>query len=340
MRAWFNRTFSSVYAAIQLIREADHAGRFFIIYSNPTSHVAAAGAAHAFYQEPTGLTPDAYIDWCLDFCREHRVDVFIPGKSSSAIAGQHDRFAAIGVRVQSAASPAALELIHDKARFYAEAVLPSAPVADFRVFDTLAAFDDAWAALRPQHAKLCVKPSHSVFGLGFAVLEEHKSSAALLLAGVQYHIGLDDLRRGLAEMGTFRTMLLMEYLDGHEYSVDCVGNDGALVAAIARKKPHSGPGQTIDQRDDILAATAELTRQHGLNGVFNVQFRESGADGRLRLLEINPRMSGGIGMACVAGPNLPYLSLCGFVDGFENIDVPAVRNGIRVADLGLAGELL
>ena len=219
-------------------------------------------------------------------------------------------------------------------------MLPSAPVADFRVFDTLAAFDDAWAALRPQHAKLCVKPSHSVFGLGFAVLEEHKSSAALLLAGVQYHIGLDDLRRGLAEMGTFRTMLLMEYLDGHEYSVDCVGNDGALVAAIARKKPHSGPGQTIDQRDDILAATAELTRRHGLNGVFNVQFRESGADGRLRLLEINPRMSGGIGMACVAGPNLPYLSLCGFVDGYENIDVPAVRNGIRVADLGLAGELL
>jgi carbamoylphosphate synthase large subunit len=337
MRVWFNRTFSSVYAAIKLIRDADLERRFFLIYSNPTAHVAAAGAADAFHHEPTGLSTEAYIDWCVDFCREHKVDIFVPGKASTALAGQHARFTAIGVRVMSTASPAALELIHDKARFYAEADVPEAPVAEFRTFEDLAAFDAAWAELRPRHDKLCVKPSHSVFGLGFSILEEHKSSAALLIAGVQYHIGFDDFRRGLAEMGSCRTMLLMEYLDGHEFSVDCVGNDGELVAAVVRKKPHSGPGQTIDQRSDILDATAALTRAHGLNGLFNVQFREGG--GKLRLLEINPRMSGGIGMACVAGPNLPYIAVCGFADGFRNVAVPPVRDGIRVADLGLAGEL-
>jgi carbamoylphosphate synthase large subunit len=337
MRVWFNRTFSSVYAAIELIKAADADKRFFLIYSNPTAHVAAAGAADAFYHEPTGLAPEAYIDWCIEFCREHKIDIFVPGKGSTDLAGCHERFGAIGVKVMSTASPAALTLIHDKARFYAEADLPEAPVAEFHVFETLAAFDAAYAQLRPRHQKLCVKPSHSVFGLGFSIIEEAKSSAALLLAGVQYHIGLDDLRRGLGEMGTFRTMLLMEYLDGHEFSVDCVGNNGELIAAIVRKKPHSGPGQTIDQRADILAATAALTRAHGLHGLFNVQFREGG--GKLRLLEINPRMSGGIGMACVAGPNLPYIALCGVADGFDTVVVPPVRNGIRVADLGLAGEL-
>jgi hypothetical protein len=58
-----------------------------------------------------------------------------------------------------------------------------------------------------------------------------------------------------------------------------------------------------------------------------------------RLLEINPRMSGGIGMACVAGPNLPYIALRGFADGFDNLEITPVRNGIRVTELARAVEL-
>ena len=178
----------------------------------------------------------------------------------------------------------------------------------------------------------------SVYGLGFSVLDEERSSAQLLLAGVQYHIGLDDLRRGFAVMETFRPMLVMEYLDGHEFSVDCVGDHGRLVCAVPRKKPLlAGQGQTIDLRDDILQSTRQLTAAYGLNGVFNVQFRE-GQHG-LGLLEINPRMSGGIAMACLAGPNLPYLALVGFDRGFDGLAVPEVRAGLRVGEISFATEL-
>jgi carbamoylphosphate synthase large subunit len=327
-----------VYAAIDLIREADTAGRFHIIYSNANPHATAGRVAHDFHVEPTGLDAAAYTEWCLQFCRAQRVDIFIPGKESTYLAGQHARFEAQGTRVLSAAAPAALELIHDKAHFYAQVNLPVAPVADFRVFENVAEFDQAYAELRAIHPNLCVKPSRSVFGLGFSILDEERSSAALLIAGAQYHIGLDDMRRGLAELGAFRTMLLMEYLDGHEYSVDCVGDKGRLVAAVARKKPmQAGRGQLIDMRRDILDACASLASKFGLNGCFNVQFREGA--GALRLLEINPRMSGGIGMACVAGPNLPYIALCGFADGFDTVAVPEVRDGIRVAELTSPTEL-
>jgi carbamoylphosphate synthase large subunit len=338
MRVWFNRTFSSVYAAIGLIREGDADRRFHLIHSNPNQHSPAARVAHEFYVEPTGMENDAYVDWCLAFCREHRIDIFIPGKGATTLASEHARFASQGTRVLSVASSAALQTIHDKARFYAETQLPEAPVAAFRQFENLDEFDDAWGQLRPLHARLCIKPSRSVFGLGFSIVDEERSSAALLLAGVEYHIGLADLRRGLAELGAFRTMLLMEYLDGHEYSVDCVGDQGRLVAAVARKKPmQSGRGQLIDMRADILAATARLAQAYQLSGMFNVQFREGG--GALRLLEINPRMSGGIGMACVAGPNLPWIALRGFADGFDTVEVPPVRDGIRVAELAAPTEL-
>ena len=216
--------------------------------------------------------------------------------------------------------------------------LSLAPPAAFRIFETAEEFDDAYQELRKDHPKLCIKPSVSVYGLGFSVLDEERSSAQLLLEGVQYHIGLDDVRRGFAEMQKFRTMLVMEYLDGHEFSVDCVGEYGRLVCAVPRKKAlRVGQGQIIDVRDDILESTRQLTATYGLNGVFNVQFRE-GQNG-LRLLEINPRMSGGIAMACLAGPNLPHLALAGFDRGFDGQHIPAIRAGIRVAELSRAAEL-
>ena len=338
MRVWYNRTFSSVYAAIELIRQADTEGRFTIIHSNANRHTPAVRLAHEFHTEPTGLDSDAYVDWCLNFCRTHRIDIFVPGREATTLAAEHARFADIGVRVLSAAPADMLKLVHDKARFYAETVLPEAPVAEFRRFETLEQFDAAWEALRPRHAKLCVKPSHGIYGQGFAIVDEQRSSAALLLGGVEYHVGYDDLRRGLDTMGTFKTMLLMEFLDGPEYSVDCVGDHGRLAAAVVRRKlPYGGSGQIIDMRQDILDATARLCADYRLNGVFNAQFREGG--GRPRLLEINPRMSGGIGMACLAGPNLPYIALRGFADGFEQVHVAPVSNGMRVAELSTPTEL-
>jgi biotin carboxylase len=338
MRVWYNRTFSSVYAAIGLIREADTAGRFTIIHSNANRHTPAARLAHEFYSEPTGLEPAAYVDWCLEFCRRQRIDIFVPGREATSLAAHHARFLEIGTRVLSAATPQKLQLIHDKAGFYAETHLPQAPVAEFRRFENIAQFDAAWAELRPRHAKLCLKPSRGIYGIGFAVIDEERSAAALLLGGVEYHIGYQDLRRGLAEMGDFRTMLLMEYLDGHEYSVDCVGDHGRLVSAVARRKlAQAGSGQLIDMRPEIIEATTRLAADYGLNGIFNVQFRESA--GKPRLLEINPRMSGGIGMACAAGPNLPWIALKGFADGFDTVEVAPVRNGMRVTEVSDAMEL-
>jgi carbamoylphosphate synthase large subunit len=338
MRVWYNRTFSSVHTAIDLIRKADTTGRFEVYYSNPNRHVPAAAVAHKFFVEPTGLDAQAYTDWCLGFCREHRIDIFVPGKEATTLAGQHGRFAEIGTRVLSTAAPEQLALMHDKARFYAEVACPAAPVAEFRTFNNVAEFEAAYTELRARYRKLCVKPSRSVFGLGFAVLDEERSSAALLMAGVQYHIGLEDMRRGLAGMGEFRTMLLMEYLEGREYSVDCVGDHGTLIAAVVRKKgTEQGHAQRIDMRPEIIEASTQLCARLGLNGNFNAQFREAG--GKPRLLEINPRMSGGIGMACAAGPNLPYIALCGFADGFDQVEVTPVRDGARVTELSVPAEL-
>lgn len=333
-RVWFNKTFSSVGAAIGLIRQADAAGEYTLICTNTNAHAPAFLAAHESAIEPSGLSGQDYLAWCLDFCLTHEIGIFIPGKEAGLISAERARFEAQGTRVLCAASQETLALLHDKARF-CQSVDCGTPPAAFRSVATAAQFEAAYRDLRKDHPRLCIKPSQSVYGLGFAVIDEERSSAQLLLQGVQYHIGLEDLRRGLAAMETFRPMLVMEYLDGAEFSVDCVGDKGRLVCAVPRQK--SAQGQTIVLREDILNSTRRLTAAYGLSGVFNVQFRE-GQSG-LGLLEINPRMSGGIAMACLAGPNLPYLALAGFDKGFNTLAVPEVRAGLRVGEISLATEL-
>ncbi|MFA7242615.1 MAG: ATP-grasp domain-containing protein [Sulfuricellaceae bacterium] len=337
-RVWFNKTFSSIAAAIRLIREADITGDYYIVCSN-TKPSPAFPAAHESALEPAGLKGEAYLEWCLHFCHENRIGIFVPGKEASLVSAARGKFAAQGTRVLCAASQEVLHLLHDKARFYQTVDLELAQPAAFRVVENVEQFDAAYRELRESHAKLCIKPSVSVYGLGFSVIDEKRGAAQLLLEGVPYHIGLDDLRRGFAAMDGFRTMLVMEYLDGPEYSVDCIGDNGRLVCAIPRKKALvAGQGQTIDMRDDILEGARQLTAAYGLNGVFNIQFRES--QNGLRLLEINPRMSGGIAMACLAGPNLPYLALVGFDrGGFDGLQIPEIRAGMRVAELACATEL-
>ncbi|MET3133852.1 biotin carboxylase [Oxalobacteraceae bacterium GrIS 1.11] len=337
-RVWFNKTFSSVGAALALIRSADSAGRYHLLCSNSNAHASAFLAAHESAQEPAGVTGQTYLDWCLAFCRERGIAIFWPGKEAGLIAEQHARFEAQGTRVLSVASREVLALLHDKARFCAGLDLPQAPPAQFRAVADIAQYDAAYAALRPLHHTLCIKPSESVYGLGFAVLDEERSGAQLLLAGAAYRINAQELRAGLARMESFKPLLLMEYLDGHEYSVDCLADQGALLCAVPRKKALvAGQGQVIEVRDDIVQACAKLARDYCLNGIFNIQFRE-GRNG-LALLEINPRMSGGIGMACAAGPNLPYLALAGFERGYAGLSVPPIRDGMRVSEVALSVEL-
>lgn len=338
LRVWFNKTFSSVAAAIRLIREADTNGDYSIISSNTKPLSPLYNVSHDYFVEPGGLKGEEYVDWCIEVCKEREISIFIPGKEASSIVGAYKRFLDIGTRILNASTQENIHLIHDKAAFYSHVDLPVTPPAEFISFNNVEQFDLAYRELKQRHEVLCVKPSVSVYGMGFAVLDENRNSAQILLDGSQYYVGLDDFRRGLETIGDTKTMLLMEFLPGHEFSVDCIADRGELKCAVARKKStSSGQGQTIEVRQDIIDSVTKLARDYSLNGFFNAQYRES--ESGLRLLEINPRMSGGVGMSCLAGPNIPYLALVGFDKGYEHVVIPPIKDGLRVTHVSRAVEL-
>jgi len=225
-----------------------------------------------------------------------------------------------------------LALLGDKARFYDLAQAFPLPPPAHRCLTAATDLEPAYAALRAAHSRLCVKPAEGVNGIGFRVIDEQRSGLELWLQGGLQAIDLQTLRQLLQTAGHFPPLLLMEYLDGPEYSVDAVGDGRRLVALVQREKAPAGAyGQRIVAISAIERAVAEMITALGLCGLFNVQFRE-GANG-LRLLEINPRFSGGIGYTGLTGVNLPYLALQGLMHGFPAGELPAVAVGARLLEV-------
>ena len=338
MRVWFNKTFSSVHAALRLIREGDVDRRYELVASSTNPHALVQLASHEFHTEPSQVSGAAYVDWCEAFCAQHDIGIFIPGKEAALFSDAHERFADAGTRIMSCAKRDNLDMIHEKGRFYALVDCIEAPAPETRSCTTLDEFDCAFAELRKRHAELCIKPAVSVFGIGFRRIREDRNAYELFAGGHDYQIDLLSLRTMLSSQPSFPTILVMEYLGASEFSVDCIADHGILKCAVARRKPRSvGGGQVIDTREDIQSACQHVVSQFGLNGYANIQFRE-GENG-LRILEVNPRMSGGLGMACMGGPNLPYLGLFGFDQGYASVILPPVVAGMRVVEYNQAAIL-
>ncbi|SDX54494.1 hypothetical protein SAMN05421783_1359 [Thiocapsa roseopersicina] len=125
--------------------------------------------------------------------------------------------------------------------------------------------------------------------------------------------------------------MLMEYLEGPERSVDCLAHQGELVAAVARLK--HGRHQSLETSGAAIEGARRLVERYRLDGIVNIQFRDT--RGIPHLLEINARMAGGMLYSCAA-LNLPYWSAMLALGLAQPHDVPAPREGLRVAPIGSA----
>lgn len=330
MRIWFNKTFSTIQAVLNNLRQAVPTGEVTLICTHTFATASAFSVSNEAYIEPAELSGEDYLNWCVAFCQTHKIDLFWPGKEAALISLHHDLFQTIGTHVVSVADYCTLTLLHNKAHFYTDLPVSVAQVMDFRVVNDITSFEQAITDLSPLHDQLCIKPAVSVFGLGFKILDTERPSIVHVLKGVEYQVPLAELRQGMESTPQFDTLLVMEHLGGAEWSVDCAGKNGELLCAVQRKKSQLvGHGQTIDNNSDITNMVNRLTAHYHLNGLFNIQFKE-GTHG-VRLLEINPRPSGGFGMACLSGANLAQIALQA-IQG-EPIVPPTIQYGLRITEV-------
>ncbi|MDR1546485.1 MAG: ATP-grasp domain-containing protein [Deltaproteobacteria bacterium] len=309
---WFNHGFSSLHNICGLLRQgaAEHGRRPRIVLSHSNPDFVARPQADLFFTEPDLPDDSAYVDWCLETVRRRQIDVLWPSRRAAALAARRDELEALGARLLCPASPEVHELLEDKAACYrAAASLDPELIPLHRVARTFGEFERAVEELSALTPRLCLKPAKSLFGLGFKILTGPGGELAAFLGGDPVRASLAEARAKLdVPDEAFRKLLVMEYLEGPEFSLDCLALDGRLLRASVREKPLAAGRPERLIRDEELVGWAErLTRLFKLSWIVNIQFRRG--RGRPRLLEINPRMAGGLYFSCLAGINYPYWAL-------------------------------
>ncbi|MGC5775883.1 ATP-grasp domain-containing protein [Paenibacillus pabuli] len=306
-RIYFNRWFSVAYHYMNLIRNNEDGLQFEIYgtHSDP-NNMALQGCDYAEL-EPK-VKGKEYVDFCLDFCRRHQIDVFIPRLHMLDISKHVHLFEEIGTKVLVCTDTALLEQLMEKDRFY-ESVreLGIMNIPDYFTVSNASQFKQAYEALSGSGHEVCFKPCNGEGGMGFRVIDNSRNPLEELFGHTQNRISFEDAFRAFSSVESFPNIMVMERLEGYEYSIDCLADsEGNLLAAVPRCKA-GGRLRRLEEHTELLKVASDVAAAYHIPYNFNIQMKYRKETPKL--LEINPRMSGGLHVSCLSGINFPYLAV-------------------------------
>lgn len=302
---WFN-SFSNIIDVFEKNASIKLKYQLFVTYRAEYSPLFMS--ASQWEQEPS-LSGQEYIDYCLDFCRRHSIDLFIPRMSIPEIIAAAKAFTDIGVDLFLCTKDAETYVtLNDKAAVYKRCEEKKIGIIpEWKTFSSQNEFETAYSYIKGSGFQACIKPVSSINGIGFRIITDDMLSQELLFSPRPYCISLEQIRAAFANSGDFPATMISEYLPGMEYSIDCVAHEGKLITTAVRCK-ESVRVERIIINPALLEIARQLAHEFRLSHIFNFQMR-TGQDGAMKLLEINPRMSGGMWMSLLGNINLLEIAL-------------------------------
>lgn len=176
------------------------------------------------------------------------------------------------------------------------------PVSDFDV--TSAMFDKVEAAKVFKEAGLPIPRTYSVISAEMpAIAKPRKGSAS---RGIKIFNNIEDLMH----LENLQDYLVQEYIEhNEEYTVDCyVANDGRILTAVPRRRLEVMGGE-VTRTETCRNATLdrlsrELITHFELRGPITLQFLHDLDSDRFLLMEVNPRLGGGVVCSIYAGASI------------------------------------
>ncbi|KPC34263.1 Uncharacterized protein ABJ99_4966 [Pseudomonas syringae pv. cilantro] len=271
-----------------------------IIASHRQQRSEITGLADVALQEP--LDNQERIDWVLENARSLGVKVIVAGRVGGLYEAQRARFSAEGLDlVTGGTSLQTFMDVDNKSRFTAAAEAAGLACIPAITACNAEELQAAYETLSVS-GEVCIKPVVGIYGQGFwrfkTDIDDFRCFAHPDERETTFKAYFDAYRQ--AE--DLPAMLLMPYMPGSECSVDMVCEGGKAVAFVGRRK--EGLNQTFECDSEAVQLAVRAAEHFACDGLINIQTRDD-ADGKPRLLEINPRYSGGIGYTRHAGVNLP-----------------------------------
>lgn len=304
VRVWFNHWFSTSYRLIELMKE-DKEEQVYVIGSNKQADSVIQKVCDEWYEEPD-IGGEEYVEYCLSFCKEHQVDVFVPRRLMVLISENKERFTRLGVKLM-VDDYQVISFLNDKAATYDYfSKCEGLHIPDYFIVNTVEQFKEAYEKLQKKYDRICMKFVKDEGGMSFRKIVDKVDSFKSLRMYVGNEAPYDTLVDTLGTVEQFDDLMVMPYLPEHEISVDCLNTEDGLIA-IPRNKG-SARHERVEYSAEILEMVRIIMEKLPLEYPCNIQFKRK--DNVPYLLEINTRMSGGLQMSCLAaGVNIPNIAL-------------------------------
>ena len=331
MKIWFNRWFTTVSHSIDMIRDNEDKRKFIIYGTHPNKDALYLQNCDFAFVEPD-ISGEEYIDFCLEFCQKHGIDIFIPRKENVLISKRLSKFEALGVIVLVCPDAKLMETMDNKAETYQllSSGAASLLIPDYYVVNNLEQFKIAYENLKEKGHTVCFKPVIGEGANGFRVIKDQIDSITQLFNhGTSYRIPYTYACEILGQQERFPDLMVLEFLEGREYSIDCLASREKLHAAIPRMKGDGRVRELVEQAE-LIQLAYKFHQEFKLPYVFNIQVKYNNG-GVPKLLEINPRMSGGMHFSCLSGINIPYLAIKLLLG--EEVKQEKPRFGIRASHI-------
>lgn len=322
MKLWFNHWFSTVYNIITLIKE-EFKEELIIVGSNEKEDTIYKVLCDEWYQEPVFKEGEKYATWCLNFCKIHQIDVFIPRRGRKDIAKIYNEFEKNGVKVLMCSDYKLMQKLESKietAKIFRENKICEVPemIKVTNVYDFKKAYE--YLSNKYPEDRICFKYEEDEGALSFRVIDNTVDTINTLRKGRGLKITYSETLHMLSKQDEFEPLILMIYLKGPEISIDSLMTSKGFIGAIREKK---GSRITeIYQNKEIIGISEKFARITRITMPYNLQLRYH--NNKLYLLEVNTRMAGGTHKLCLAGINIPYIALCELLG--NNFELPRKMN--------------
>lgn len=312
IRVWMNNWFSQSADIISLIKEENP--DVYIIATNGVENPAIQKESDEWYIEGKGKasTEEEYIEYALEFCKEHKIDILMPLRKMVEISKNREEFRRIGVKLIVPSEHQMMEKLNSKIETYRmlEEIIPN-NIPAYGVANNVREFEKAVDTILDLNRRVCFKYAEDIACRSFRIIEMGQSCMDDLSKESKRGIKYRDAIKMFSSTEEFKDIIVMELLDGYEVSCDClrVGNKNIVIPRIklnTRIQEVSMHKKLIDTCNNILDTIK-------YDAPCNIQFKMT-EDGEPMLLEINTRMSGGVQIASWATKiNLPSIAINKFL---------------------------
>ncbi len=276
------------------------------------------------------VTAPEYIETLISICKEHGISIIMPTATLELeiMAHAKDQFAQNGILV-SVSSIESLLVANNKIALYGcySDLMPKQTIPN-GVSDV-----DSFAALfKYKNSSICCKVDNMCGGKGFAIVDDKKCNDTSLFNkfGENRYISLHDLK---AVVGNGKNrVILQQRIEGLDYTVSVLANKGVVTHICGYVGYSMVFGSImygeIQSNEIAYKIVKRIVAELELDGNVAFDFILK-KNGKVVLLEINPRINASLPFVRQAGCNMMYLR-CKQLLGYDAPSMCDLNYGLKM----------